>query len=183
MAGSFRLAIEDDRMFFPASTRAALAAACLLLPFAGASAHEFKLGSLEIVHPWARATPGGAKVGGGYLTIVNHGSEPDRLVAITAPDRSDRVEIHEMAVNNGVMTMRPLPGGLVIKPGESVELKPGGYHVMMQDLKAPLKEGDKVDATLTFEKAGSVKVYFVVAPIGAAAPAASAHQHEAPKTN
>jgi copper(I)-binding protein len=171
--------------FTPA--RAASRAAFLLaglaaatLPFA-ASAHEFKLGSLEIIHPWARATPGGAKVGGGYVTIVNHGTEPDRLVGATVPDRSDRVDVHEMAMKDGIMTMRPLPDGLEIRPGETVELKPGGYHLMLQDLKAPLKEGDKVDATLTFQKAGAVKVYFTVAPIGAPAPAgAPAHQHGAP---
>lgn len=168
-------------MFLPVF-RAALAAACFALPLAGATAHEYKLGSLEIIHPWARATPGGAKVGGAYLKVINHGTEPDRLVSITA-ERSDRVEIHEMAMTNGVMTMRPVPAGLEIRPGETVELKPGGYHVMMQDLKAPLKEGDKVEGTLTFEKAGTVKVIFAVAPIGAAEPSAPAHQHGTPTTN
>jgi copper(I)-binding protein len=159
--------------------RALLAAALLATPFA-ASAHEFKLGTLEIIHPWARATPGGARVGAGYVKVVNHGTEPDRLVSVTAPDRSDKVEIHEMSMADGVMVMRPLPAGLEIKPGETVELKPGSYHLMFQDLKAPIKEGEKIDGTLVFEKAGSVKVYFSVSPVGAGEPA---HQHEAPKTN
>ena len=154
----------------------------LLLPATSSLAHEFKLGSLEIIHPWARATPGGAKVGGGYVKIVNHGTEPDRLVGGSF-ERADRLEVHEMSVKDGVMQMRPLSSGLEIKPGETVELKPGGFHLMLLDLKAPLKEGDKVDATLTFEKAGTVKVYFSVSPIGAAGGEAPAHQHQAPKTN
>jgi periplasmic copper chaperone A len=158
------------------------AAAFLALPLASGSAHEFKLGSLEILHPWARATPGGASVGGAYLKVVNHGTEPDRLLSVTA-ELSNRVELHEMSMKDGIMTMRPVTGGLEIKPGETLELKPGSYHLMMQDLKAPLKEGDKVDGTLTFEKAGIVKVYFSVSPIGAPAAAPAVHQHEAPKTN
>jgi copper(I)-binding protein len=168
-------------MTFASFCRAALLAPVLSLAVLPAQAHEYKLGALEIIHPWARATPGGAKVGGGYLKVVNHGAEPDRLVGATI-DRSDRVEIHQMSIQDGVMTMRPLDGGLEIKPGETVELKPGGYHLMFQDLKAPLKEGEKIDAVLTFEKAGTVKVFFSVAPIGAGG-GEPAHQHEAPKTN
>jgi hypothetical protein len=159
----------------------AIAFATLPASVAPASAHEYKLGSLEIIHPWARATPGGAKVGGGYVKVINHGTEPDRLIGGSF-ERSERVEVHQMGMKDGIMTMRPVPGGLEIKPGETVELKPGGYHLMFQDLKAPLKEGDKVDATLTFEKAGTVKVFFSVAPLGAAS-GEPAHQHEAPKTN
>lgn len=162
--------------------RAAALAVVLALPANLATAHEYKLGSLEIIHPWARATPGAAKVGGGYVKIINHGSEPDRLVGGSF-ERSERLEVHEMSVKDGVMQMRPLASGLEIKPGETVELKPGGFHLMFQNLKAPLKDGDKVDATLTFEKAGTVKVFFSVAPIGAGGSEAPVHQHEAPKTN
>src|SRR5450631_1185393 len=117
----------------------------------------------------SRATPGGAKVGGGYLTIENKGSTPDRLIGGSA-DVAGKVEIHEMAMNNGVMTMRPLDKGLTIEPGKTVKLAPGGYHLMMSDLKSPLKRGDKLPVTLEFEKAGKVTVSFDVQGIGAPGP-------------
>ena len=130
------------------------------------TAHEYKVGALKIGQPWARATPKGAAVGGGYLTITNTGTTPDRLVGGTT-GISKRFEIHEMKMDNGVMKMRMLPNGLDIKPGQTVTLKPGGYHIMFIGLKAPLKKGQHVDATLRFEKAGEVKVDFVVEGIGA----------------
>jgi copper(I)-binding protein len=135
-----------------------------------AAAHEFKLGDLTIGHPWSRATPGGAKIGGGYLTVTNNGSAPDRLVAATT-NVADRVEIHEMAMNNGVMTMRQIPGGIPVPPGQTVAFAPGGYHLMLMGLKTPLKEGDRVKATLTFEKAGPIEVTINVEGIGAQHPA------------
>lgn len=154
-----------------------------------ALAHDYKIGSLAIDHPWTRATPGGAKVGGGYMTITNMGGETDRLVAGTA-DFAGMIEIHEMAMKDGVMRMRRLPAGLEIPPGETVELKPGGYHVMFMQLKAPLVEGDPVTATLTFEKAGSIDLEFAVEPVGARGSDAhkmdhSGHgmSHGKPKTN
>ena len=119
----------------------------------GASAHaqEVKAGDLVITQPWSRATPGGAKIAGGYLTIENKGTAPDRLVS-GAGDIAGKVEIHEMAMNNGVMTMRPLDKGLVIEPGKTVKLAPGGYHVMLMDLKRPLKQGDKVPLDAAIRK-------------------------------
>ena len=107
---------------------------------APAYAQETKAGDLVITQPWSRATPGGAKIAGGFLTIENKGSAPDRLIS-GAGDFAGKVEIHEMAVNNGIMTMRPLDKGLVIEPGKTVKLAPGGYHLMLMDLKAPLKQG------------------------------------------
>ena len=92
-------------------------------------AHEFKVGDLEIEHPWSRATPAGAKVAGGYFTIINKGSTPDRLLSISS-DISDKAELHEMGVKDGVMTMRPVTGGLEIPAGGKVALAPGGYHLM-----------------------------------------------------
>lgn len=130
-----------------------------------AAAHEFKAGDLEIEHPWSRATPAGAKVGGGYLTITNNGSTPDRLVAITS-DISDKAELHQMAVKDGVMTMRPVEGGLEIPAGGKVDLKPGAFHLMFVGLKHPLKQGESFSATLAFEKAGSVEVTFAVEALG-----------------
>jgi copper(I)-binding protein len=150
----------------------AMACAAMLALFLAAPvlAEEIKAGDLVITQGWARATPGGAKVGGGYLTIENRGSVPDRLIGGSA-DIADKVQVHEMAVNNGVMTMRPLDNGLVIEPGKTVTLAPGGYHLMMLDLKGPLKQGDKVPVTLEFEKAGKVKLSLDVQGVGAQAPA------------
>jgi copper(I)-binding protein len=129
----------------------------------------FKLGDLTVTSPWTRATPGGAKIAGGYLKITNNGASADRFVDAKS-DAADRVEIHEMSMNDGVMKMRPLPNGLEIKPGETVELKSGGYHLMFMDLKQPLKRGDSFKAKLQFEKAGSLDVDFNVNALGANAP-------------
>jgi periplasmic copper chaperone A len=157
------------RMLSLASIAGAIIAACLVtLP--PARADEVKAGDLVIKQAWSRATPGGAKIGGGYLTIENKGSAPDRLIGGSA-DIAGKVEVHEMAINNGVMTMRPLDKGLTIEPGKSVKLAPGGYHLMMFDLKGPLKQGDKLPVTLEFEKAGKVTISLDVQGVGAQAPA------------
>src|SRR6202035_2894951 len=145
--------------------------ACLFA--APALAEEVKAGDLVITQAWSRATPGGAKIGGGYLTIENKGSAPDRLTGGSA-DIADKVEVHEMAMNNGVMTMRPLDNGLTIEPGKTVKLAPGGYHLMLFDLKSPLKQGDRLPVTLEFEKAGKVKLTLDVRGVGAQAPAGAA---------
>ena len=126
-----------------------------------------KAGALQIEAPWLRATPGGAKVGAGYLRITNTGSEADRLTGASMP-LAARGEVHEMTMQNGVMHMAALAQGLAIPPGKTVELKPGGFHLMFLDLKGPLKQGDTVDVTLTFEKAGSVAVPFPVQGLGGA---------------
>jgi copper(I)-binding protein len=132
-------------------------------------AEDVKAGDLVISQPWTRATPGGAKTGGGFLTIENKGSAPDRLIGASA-DGAGKIEVHEMAMNDGVMKMRPVEGGLTIDPGKTVKLAPGGYHLMMMDLKAPLKQGDKLPLTLQFEKAGKVAVTLDVQGVGAPAP-------------
>ena len=152
----------------------ALALAFLATLLTGsARAEDVKAGDLVISEPWARATPGGAKTGGGYLTIENKGNAADKLVSATA-DVAGKVEVHEMAMNNGVMTMRPLENGLAIDAGQTVKLAPGGYHLMMMDLKNPLKRGDKVPVTLQFEKAGKVAVTLDVQGVGAKGPGGSA---------
>jgi uncharacterized protein YcnI len=133
-----------------------------------------KAGALNIEQPWSRATPGGAKVGGGYLRITNGGTTPDRLVGGSFP-LAGKVEVHEMRMEGDVMRMKPVEGGLEIKPGATVELKPGGFHLMFMDLKEPLKEGQTVKGTLTFEKAGSVAVEYAVRGMGGAAPAEHKH--------
>ncbi|MDX8454814.1 copper chaperone PCu(A)C [Mesorhizobium sp. VK9D] len=137
----------------------------LLTCVPGARAHEFKVGDLEIEHPWSRATPPGAKVAGGYFTVINKGSTADRLLSISS-DVSDKAELHEMGVKDGVMTMRPVSGGLEIPAGGKVALKPGAYHLMFTGLKRQPKQGEKFPAILTFEKAGSVTVEFAVEGMG-----------------
>ena len=147
-------------------------AVCLALALglsaAPALAQEIKAGDLTIEKPWARATPKGAEVGAGYLVIRNDGASPDRLTGGSADFAA--VEIHEMAMAGGVMTMRELKDGLVIPAHGAAKLAPGGYHLMFTGLKRPLVKGERVKATLTFEHAGAVAVDFAVQGVGAAAP-------------
>ena len=135
-----------------------------------------RAGALTIEQPWLRATPGGAKVAGGYVRITNAGTEPDRLIGATIP-LTARGEIHEMSMQGGVMKMAPVEGGLEIRPGESVELKPGGYHLMFIDLTSGLKAGESVHGSLVFAKAGTVALTFQVAGIGAQSAPSAAHHH------
>jgi copper(I)-binding protein len=134
-----------------------------------ALAHDYDIGSIHIDHPWARATPKGAKVGGGYLTITNRGTTADRLLSVSASAAS-RTILHQMTDDHGVMKMRPLDNGIEIKSGETVELKSESLHLMFEGLKEPLKEGDRVKGSLTFEKAGTIEVEFAVEAIGAKSP-------------
>ena len=136
--------------------------AALALSASAVFAHDFTLGNLEIHHPASKATLPGQPVGGGFMTITNKGTEADRLVSITAPDVSDDVQIHEMAMENDVMKMRQLPDGIEIPAGAKVELKSGGLHVMFMKIKHPFKEGEKFKATLNFEKAGKIDVDFKI---------------------
>ena len=147
------------------SRLAILLALCATL-IAPAVAHEYNIGSLHIVHPWSRATPKGATIGAGYLKITNNGTAPDRLLGGSS-EAAKSFELHVMSMENGVMKMRPVEGGIEIKPGETVEFKPESYHVMFVGLKEPLVQGHRVKATLDFEKAGKVAVEFVVESIGA----------------
>ena len=138
-----------------------------------------KAGDLILDHAWARATPAGAKVGGGFFTIKNKGPTPDKLMGASSP-AAGKIEVHETAMNNGVATMRPVKGGLSIAPGRSVTLTPGGYHLMMMELKGPLKKGDKLVVTLVFEKAGEVKATFDVQGIGAMGSSSGQMDHSMP---
>lgn len=132
----------------------------------------YTLGALTITAPWTRATPKGAEVAGGYLSITNTGTQADRLLSISAGIAS-RLEFHEMATVDGVMQMRQLENGLEILPGQTIELKPGGVHIMMMGLTAQIKAGDHIKGTLVFEKAGSIEVEFVAGGIGSGAPGAA----------
>ena len=137
----------------------------LAISAAPAFAQEFKAGDIVVEKPWARATPKGADVGAGYLTILNKGAAPDRLTGGSA-EFAD-VEIHETKSVGGVMEMRELKGGLNIPAHGSVGLAPGGYHVMFTHLSQALTKGETVKATLTFEHAGNVEVEFKVLGPGA----------------
>jgi copper(I)-binding protein len=147
-----------------------IAAAVLALP---AFAADIVKGDLKISQPWARATPGGVKVAAGYVTITNTGKTADKLTGGSATF-SGTLELHDMTMTDGVMRMRQIEGGIELKPGATIALKPGGMHLMLMDLKQPLKQGEKLKGTLVFEKAGSVEIEFDVAAIGAAGPGGDA---------
>ena len=137
-----------------------------------AAAHDFKAGALKLDHPWTRSTAG--TVGAGYVTIVNTGKAADQLVSASSPV-AGKVEIHTMTMNGGVMKMRPLPAGIALPAGKTTALKPGGYHLMLIGLKAPLVEGKLVPLTLNFARAGTVKVELKVEAAGATEPAHANH--------
>jgi copper(I)-binding protein len=144
---------------------AAVLASSLTLAATAASAHEYKAGSIDIQHPWSRATPKGATVAGGYMKLINTGTTPDRLIG-GSTEVAGKFEIHQMSTDNGVMKMRPVSGGVEIKPGQTVEFKPGGYHLMFVGITHPVEQGKRVKGTLEFEKAGKVDVEYAVEPIG-----------------
>jgi periplasmic copper chaperone A len=155
---------------------AVLLALALAIGASNAVAEDYNIGTLQIGNPWTRATPKGSTVAGGYMKITNKGSAPDRLVGGSATV-AGRFEVHNMVMEQGVAKMRPVEGGLEIKPGETVELKPGSLHVMLMGLKQPLEKGQKVKGTLEFEKAGKVDIEYAVEALGVSSPAPAKHGH------
>ena len=151
-----------------------LSTAALTLASAFAHAHSFKLGDIDIGHPYARVTAAGQPTGGGYLSLDNKGRD-DKLVSATAAV-SASVELHSMSMEGDVMRMRQVDG-IALPTGKKVELKPGGFHLMFVGLKAPLKAGDKFPMKLKFEKAGEVEVMVNVEAPKAAGDAAAEHKH------
>jgi copper(I)-binding protein len=133
----------------------------------------YEVGSLHIAQPWARATPKGATAGAAYMTITNSGTAPDRVSCLSS-DAGDKCQIHSVIMEGSTMKMRPVEGGLEIKPGETIVLKPSGLHIMLTGLKHPLREGSAVKATLKFENAGTLDIECPVVAFGAAAPGSSA---------
>jgi hypothetical protein len=131
-----------------------------------ASAQDYRFGNLRIAAPIARATPPGAKTGVVYLTIDNSANDIERLLRASTPIAGG-VALHQMAFEDGLMKMRAIPS-LEINPGGRLELKPEGYHLMLVDLKQPLKVGDKFPLLLTFERGGTIRVVVVVEEMGAA---------------
>ena len=151
------------------------AVALLAAQMAGAQlarAADYDVGSIHISQPWSRATPKGAASGAGYMTVTNKGTAPDRVSCVSS-DASAQCQIHTMTMEDGVMKMRPVEGGLEILPGQTITLKPGGFHIMLLDLKHPLEQGQSVKATLKFDHAGTVDVEYPIAGIGAPAPGAA----------
>lgn len=120
-----------------------LATVAALIPFV-AEAHEYKVGDLEIEHPWTRATPKAAEVAAGFLKITNHGDQPDRLIAASSAI-CDVGQIHTMVIENDVMKMQELKDGLEIPAGATVELKPKSFHVMFIGLRQELLEGGTIE--------------------------------------
>jgi periplasmic copper chaperone A len=134
---------------------------------------DYQLGTLKIEHPWARPTLPGQGAGGAYLGLHNGGATPDRLLSGSTSGAA-RVEVHEMRMEGDVMRMREM-SALDLPAGKTVKLAPGGYHLMLMGLKAPLKIGDKLPLKLRFEKAGEIEVLLQVETQPTAA--GGAHKH------
>lgn len=139
-----------------------------------AVAHSYQAGRLTIHHPWARETAEGQAVGGGFMTIHNDGDTPDRLLSGSTPAAKE-LQLHSMVMEGTVMRMRQVTDGLAIPAHGELTLKPGSFHVMFIGLKAPLKQGALVPASLRFQHAGTVKVAFKVQPVGSSEPMEAHH--------
>ncbi len=154
-------------------TMATAVAALLAVP---ALAHDFKVGAIEVEHPWARATVASVPNGGAFMELNNTGKEADRLVSAASP-AAERVELHTHIDDGGVMKMRQVPA-VELAPGATLKLAPGGLHVMLLGLKEPLVKGKTIPLTLTFEKAGAVTVEIEVQAAGDAKAAHEAKHHD-----
>jgi periplasmic copper chaperone A len=151
------------------SAAALFALSLLQLSVSPVHAEDYKVGSIQISQPWARATPKGASAAAAYMTVTNSGTTAQHLNCVSS-DAAVECQIHEMSMDGGVMKMRPLQGGLEVKPGETVALKPGSFHVMLVGLKQPLQAGQSIGATFKVDGGTTVQVAFPVAAIGAPAP-------------
>jgi copper(I)-binding protein len=129
-------------------------------PLAAQIASEtFYVGAILIEAPWSWPITDGTRMVGGCVKITNIGRDPDRLVG-GSTEVSGRFEVHRSSVADGVARMKLLTGGLEIRPGETVELRPDAVHAMLVDLRQELKRGDMVKGTLTFERAGTVAIRY-----------------------
>ena len=127
--------------------------------------HGTKLGDLVLYNFWTRAMPPAARAGGGFVAIANTGTEDDRLVSAASP-AAPEVQLHNMIMDNGVMVMREFENGIEIPAGFVTMLQPGGMHVMFIDAPTPFAEGETVEVTLSFEKAGEVTIGMPVGALG-----------------
>ncbi|WP_373505425.1 copper chaperone PCu(A)C [Aestuariivirga sp.] len=155
-----------SRILLELSAAISLTLAAILASATGVSAND-----LMVTGAFARAsaTPV-AKSGAAYVSVMNHGAEPDRLLSVSTP-AARSAELHKTETVDGVMKMEPV-GALDVPPNGMIEMSPGGYHIMLMGLSAPLKEGGSLELTFTFEKAGDVKV---TVPVGGVA--AGTHDH------
>jgi periplasmic copper chaperone A len=175
MAHTLAIERKSPPMSYKSVARAGLASMLSVLAFASPSgAHDYSVGPIKIVHPWTRMPPTGAKVAGGYMTLTNTGTDVDTLLGGTIIN-AQRLEVHEMSVTDGVMRMKQLQPGLELKPGETVVLKPGSYHVMFMDLSARPETDKRLKGTLVFARAGTVEVEYKVEPAGASTSGAGEH--------
>lgn len=160
----------EAKLIEKVGARIGLYLAVILAALGGAAAQTSDrttaAGNLIIDTPWTRATPGGSKVAAGYMTIINRGETADRLLS-GASGIADRIEIHTMTMEGGVMRMRELEEGLALAPKSVTELKPGGYHIMFIGLEKPITKGDEIPLSLTFATAGKVDLFLPAAGIGA----------------
>ena len=123
-------------------------------------------------HPWTRATPPGARTGAGFMQLKNAGAA-DRVVGASSPV-AGRVEMHITVREGDVMKMREVKGFDVPAKG-SFELKPGGAHLMLMELKRPIKKGERVPLTLKLEKGGELKLEMTAEEAGARTPSHKGH--------
>ena len=151
----------------------ALGAAAAAL-IAGAALADGRQTGLSVQHAWSRETAAGQAVGGGFLTITNSGTRDERLLSGTTPVAAE-VQLHTMTMDGGVMRMRQVTDGIAIPAKGSVELKPGGYHIMFMGLRRQLRQGERFPVALRFQRAGSVTVQFTVQPVGATGPMEGRH--------
>ena len=143
--------------------RLSVLAAAFVLTVAGSALAQSS--GIAVTDAWSRATPPGAKAAAAYITIANSGADGDQLVAASTPV-AGKAQVHTTINANGVMQMRPVPA-LDVKPGATVTMKPGGYHIMLTELKQPLKVGESFPLHLQFAKAGAVDTTVSVQKIGA----------------
>ena len=150
----------------------AIALLCLLVHPGRAQPAAGGQQGIAVSNAWARASAGAATTGAAYFTITDNASA-DRLIGVSTPV-AGKAELHETRNENGVMQMRAVPS-LPLEPGKSLTLAPGGYHVMLMELKQPLKVGDSFPLILTFEKAQAITVQVKIGAAGAAAPMPGMH--------
>lgn len=157
-------------------TRILLIACAAMISAGTAFAHDYKLGAISIGHPWARPTAPGA-AGAAYLSLENSGGEADKLVS-AASSVAGTTQLHQTIDEGGVMKMREAAGGVELAPHATVAFKPGGYHIMLMNLKHPLREGEHIPLTLTFAKAGSIGVEVYVEKSATGGQDAGMHDHD-----
>ena len=145
---------------------AAMALVATATQFPAFAEDPVSVGELRIMHPWARASAGHGNAGAAFMTITNIGGADDKLIS-AATANAKKTEIHETKMEDGIMKMRMVMGGLTIPAGGKVELKPMGLHVMLMGVTEKLIEGETLMLTLTFEKAGSVELSVPIAGPGA----------------